>query len=107
VAGRLFPVDRYARRCRVHRRLESLHQNDKRVTNDPMEAHVIGSNMWVKAVEKAGGTDPDAVIESIVGVSVPNLHDRLRFGRGILTPLVQWTTNRPAIIIRSSTGNSS
>ncbi len=29
-------------------------KNDKRVTNDPMEAHVIGFNMWVKAVEKAG-----------------------------------------------------
>ena len=48
-------------------------KNDKRVTNDPMEAHVIGFNMWVKAVEKAGTIDPDAVIEAIVGVSVPNL----------------------------------
>lgn len=48
-------------------------KNDKRVTNDPMEAHLIGFNMWVKAVEKAGSTDPDAVIDSIVGVSVPNL----------------------------------
>ena len=27
-------------------------KNDKRVTNDPMEAHVIGFDMWVKAVEK-------------------------------------------------------
>ncbi|WP_437344160.1 urea ABC transporter substrate-binding protein [Mesorhizobium marinum] len=48
-------------------------KDDKRVTNDPMEAHVIGFNMWVKAVEKAGTTDPDAVIDAIVGVSVPNL----------------------------------
>ncbi|WP_406600855.1 urea ABC transporter substrate-binding protein [Microvirga rosea] len=48
-------------------------KNDKRVTNDPMEAHVIGFNMWVKAVEKAGTTDPDKVIDSIVGVQVPNL----------------------------------
>ncbi|MFI0842453.1 urea ABC transporter substrate-binding protein [Mesorhizobium sp. IMUNJ 23232] len=48
-------------------------KNPKRVTNDPMEAHVIGFNMWVKAVEKAGATDPDAVIDAIVGVSVPNL----------------------------------
>ena len=48
-------------------------KNDKRVTNDPMEAHCIGFNMWVKAVEKAGTTDPDAVIDAIVGVSVPNL----------------------------------
>jgi len=29
----------------------------KRVTNDPMEAHYIGFNLWVKAVEKAGSTD--------------------------------------------------
>ncbi len=28
-------------------------KNPKRVTNDPMEAHVIGFDMWVKAVEKA------------------------------------------------------
>ncbi|ALA16773.1 MULTISPECIES: urea ABC transporter substrate-binding protein [unclassified Chelatococcus] len=48
-------------------------KNDKRVTNDPMEAHVIGFNMWVKAVEKAGSTDPDAVIDALIGVSVPNL----------------------------------
>jgi urea transport system substrate-binding protein len=48
-------------------------KNEKRTTNDPMEAHYIGFNMWVKAVEKAGTTDPDKVIDAIVGVSVPNL----------------------------------
>ncbi|MEQ8346808.1 MAG: urea ABC transporter substrate-binding protein [Sneathiellaceae bacterium] len=48
-------------------------KNPKRVTNDPMEAHYIGFNMWVKAVEKAGTTDPDAVIDALVGVAVPNL----------------------------------
>jgi urea transport system substrate-binding protein len=48
-------------------------KNEKRVTNDPMEAHVIGFNMWVKAVEKAGTTDPDKVIDTIVGIEVPNL----------------------------------
>jgi urea transport system substrate-binding protein len=48
-------------------------KNPKRVTNDPMEAHYIGFNMWVKAVEKAGTTNPDAVIDAMVGVSVPNL----------------------------------
>ena len=48
-------------------------KNDKRVTNDPMEAHYIGFNMWVEAVEKAGTTDPSAVIDAMVGVSVPNL----------------------------------
>jgi len=48
-------------------------KNPKRVTNDPMEAHYIGFNMWVKAVEKAGTTDPDAVIDAMIGVAVPNL----------------------------------
>ena len=47
--------------------------DENEVTNDPMEAHYIGFNMWVKAVEKAGTTDVDSVIDSIVGVSVPNL----------------------------------
>jgi urea transport system substrate-binding protein len=45
----------------------------ERVTNDPMEAHYIGFNMWVKAVEKANSTEADAIIDSIVGVEVPNL----------------------------------
>ncbi|NND50275.1 MAG: urea ABC transporter substrate-binding protein [Rhizobiales bacterium] len=56
--------------------IETWHEfigDQDRVTNDPMEAHYIGFNMWVEAVEKAGTTDPDAVIDSIVGVSVPNL----------------------------------
>ena len=48
-------------------------KNDKRVTNDPMEAHYIGFNMWVEAVEKAGTTDPTAVIDAMIGVAVPNL----------------------------------
>ena len=45
----------------------------ERVTNDPMEAHVIGFNMYVKAVEKAGTTDIDAVRDAMYGVKVPNL----------------------------------
>ncbi len=48
-------------------------KNNKRVTNDPMEAHYIGFNMWVKAVEKAGTTDPKVVQKALIGVSVPNL----------------------------------
>ncbi|WP_415237182.1 urea ABC transporter substrate-binding protein, partial [Sneathiella sp.] len=48
-------------------------KNPKRVTNDPMEAHFIGFNMWVKAVEKAGTTDADAVIDAMIGIAVPNL----------------------------------
>jgi len=45
----------------------------KRVTNDPMEAHYIGFNMWVRAVEKVGTTDPDKVIDALPGIEVPNL----------------------------------
>ncbi|QQZ28738.1 urea ABC transporter substrate-binding protein [Thiothrix subterranea] len=48
-------------------------KNDKRVTNDPMEAHVIGFNMWVKAVEQAKSTDTDKVAEAMIGQEVPNL----------------------------------
>ncbi|MFT5794566.1 MAG: urea transport system substrate-binding protein [Candidatus Pseudothioglobus sp.] len=44
-----------------------------RVTNDPMEAHFIGFNMWVEAVKKAGTTDASAVQDSIIDVTVPNL----------------------------------
>jgi len=47
--------------------------NPERVTNDPMEAHVIGFNLWVKAVEAAGTTDTDAVLKALVGLEVPNL----------------------------------
>ncbi len=43
------------------------------MTNDPKETHYIDFNMWVKAVEKVGTIDPDAVIDAMVGVSVPNL----------------------------------
>jgi len=56
--------------------IEAWHEfigDEDRVTNDPMEAHYIGFNMWVKAVEKAGTTDSDAVIDALIGVSVPNL----------------------------------
>jgi len=45
----------------------------KRVTNDPMEATYIGFKMWVKAVEKAGTTEVDAVRSAIYGTAVPNL----------------------------------
>ena len=47
--------------------------NEEAVTNDPMEAHYIGFNMYIEAVTKAGTTDVDAVKDAIIGVSVPNL----------------------------------
>ena len=48
-------------------------KDDKRVTNDPMEATYIGFNMWTKAVEKAGTTDVDKVEAAMIGIEVPNL----------------------------------
>ncbi|WP_295393115.1 urea ABC transporter substrate-binding protein [uncultured Thiodictyon sp.] len=48
-------------------------KDPKRVTNDPMEAHMIGFDLWVKAVEKAGSTDPDKVAAAIIGLETPNL----------------------------------
>ena len=44
-----------------------------RVTNDPMEAHYIGFNMWVNAVTKVGTTDVDAVRTAMYGQKFPNL----------------------------------
>ncbi|MGY2932545.1 urea transport system substrate-binding protein [Bradyrhizobium sp. GM6.1] len=48
-------------------------KNPKRVTNDPMEAHVIGFDMWIKAVEKVKSTDPDKVIDALPGIEAKNL----------------------------------
>ena len=48
-------------------------KDKKRVTNDPMEATVIGFNMWVKAVEKAGTTDVNKVEKAMIGITVPNM----------------------------------
>ena len=47
--------------------------DDKRVTNDPMEATYIGFNMWAQAVQQAGTTDVDAVEQAMIGQEVPNL----------------------------------
>ncbi|UYO00816.1 MAG: urea ABC transporter substrate-binding protein [Devosia sp.] len=63
-----------------------------RVTNDPMEAHMIGFNLWVAAVEAAGTTDADAVIDSIVGLETPNLTG------GIATMLPNHHITKPVLI---------
>ncbi|MBX9827241.1 MAG: urea ABC transporter substrate-binding protein [Xanthobacteraceae bacterium] len=52
---------------------QAFTKNTKRVTNDPMEAHVIGFQMWVKAVEKVKSTDSDKVIDALPGIEAPNL----------------------------------
>jgi urea transport system substrate-binding protein len=67
-------------------------KNPKRVTNDPMEAHYIGFNMWVEAVKKAGTTDPSAVQAAIIGVSVPNLTG------GIATMMPNHHITKPVLI---------
>ena len=46
---------------------------EDRVTNDPMEAHYIGFNMWVNAVTEAETTDVDAVRSAMYGQEFPNL----------------------------------
>jgi len=47
--------------------------DDKRVFNDPMEAHYIGFTMWAQAVEQAGTTNIDAVRQAMYGQTAPNL----------------------------------
>ena len=65
---------------------QAFTKNPKRVTNDPMEAHYIGFNMWVKAVEKAGTTDPDKVIDqAMYGIKVPE-PDRRHVGNAAEPP---------------------
>src|SRR5204862_5915201 len=44
-----------------------------RTTNDPMEAHYIGFNLWVKEVEKAKSVDVEAVLAALPGLETPNL----------------------------------
>ena len=55
---------------------------EERVTNDPMEAHYIGFNMWVAAVKDAGTTDVDAVRTAMYGQEFPNLTG----GKAVMLP---------------------
>ncbi|MDF1781193.1 MAG: urea ABC transporter substrate-binding protein [Alcanivoracaceae bacterium] len=48
-------------------------KNPKRVTNDPMEATVIGFNLWAQAVEKAKTTKVDTIIDTLPGLETPNM----------------------------------
>jgi urea transport system substrate-binding protein len=49
---------------------KSFIKNEKRVTNDPMEATYIGFKMWTQAVQQAGTTDIDAVRQAMYGQKV-------------------------------------
>ena len=55
---------------------------EARVTNDPMEAHYIGFNMWVNAVTDAGTTDVDSVRAAMYGQEFLNLTG----GKAIMLP---------------------
>lgn len=66
--------------------------DDDRVTNDPMEAHYVGFNLWAEAVEKAGTTDAAAVQDTIIGLSVPNLTG------GMATMLPNHHITKPVLI---------
>jgi len=66
--------------------------DEDRVTNDPMEAHYIGFNMWIEAVKKAGTTDATAVQDAIIGVSVPNLSG------GVSTMMPNHHITKPVLI---------
>ncbi|MEM1317265.1 MAG: urea ABC transporter substrate-binding protein [Pseudomonadota bacterium] len=73
-------------------RWKEFTKNADRVTNDPMEAHYIGFNMWVKAVETAGTVDPDKVIAALPGTQVPNLTG------GMSTMLANHHITKPVLI---------
>ncbi|MCU0985290.1 MAG: urea ABC transporter substrate-binding protein [Acetobacteraceae bacterium] len=70
----------------------SFIKNPRRVTNDPMEAHFIGFNMWVEAVKKAGTVAADPVIDALIGVAVPNLTG------GISTMMPNHHITKPVLI---------
>ena len=57
-----------------------------------MEAHVIGFNMWVKAVEKAGTVDVDKVIDALPGITAANLTG------GVSTMLPNHHITKPVLI---------
>ncbi len=73
-------------------RWQAFTKNPKRVTNDPMEAHYIGFNMWVKGVEKAGSFEPAKVIPAMIGVAAPNLSG------GIATMMPNHHITKPVLI---------
>src|SRR4030095_2775224 len=52
------------------RQWKAFIKNDKRVTNDPMEATYIGFKMWTQAVQQAGTTNVDAVRQALYGQRV-------------------------------------
>ncbi|NQZ97394.1 MAG: urea ABC transporter substrate-binding protein [Myxococcales bacterium] len=62
--------DAFIKQWKKYVKDHDLPGGDKRVTNDPMEAHYIGFKMWVQAVEQARTTDVDAVRQALSGQKV-------------------------------------
>jgi len=54
----------------AYAKAKGLPTASKPLTNDPMEATVVGMQMWKAAVEKAGTTDVDAVRKAMYGQKV-------------------------------------
>jgi len=71
---------------------QAFTKNPKRVTNDPMEAHYVGFNMWVQAVKQAGTTNVDAVRQAMYGQKAKNLTG------GTSTMLVNHHITKPVLI---------
>ena len=67
-------------------------KNPKRTTNDPMEAHYIGFNLWAQAVTKAKSTDVEKVLAALPGLSTPNLTG------GVATMLANHHITKPVYI---------
>ncbi len=58
---------RFIAKWRAYVKKHNLPGGEKRVTNDPMEAHYIGVHMWAQAVEQARTTHIDAVRQALGG----------------------------------------
>ncbi|MEP7312704.1 MAG: urea ABC transporter substrate-binding protein [Pseudomonadota bacterium] len=65
----------------------------KKTFNDPMEATVLGFQLWVQAVEKAQSTETDKVTAAIIGLEVPNLT-----GVGVAKVLPNHHLTKPVLI---------
>jgi urea transport system substrate-binding protein len=52
---------------------KSYIKKPNRTTNDPMEAHFVGFNLWAQAVTKAKSTDVEKVLAALPGLETPNL----------------------------------
>jgi len=59
--------DAFIAKWKAYAKAKNLPNADTVVTNDPMEATYVGIHMWKQAVEQAGTTDVDKVIDAMGG----------------------------------------